>query len=474
MTYAHYIAGEWVTDDAVSININPSNTDDIVGEFSRGDAARVDEAVAAANAAQPDWAAASPQLRHDVLEKASNLIISRKDELGRLLSREEGKTLAEGIGETMRAAQVFKFFAGEAIRNVGDAVASIRPGIDVTVEREAVGTIGLITPWNFPIAIPAWKLAPALAYGNAVVMKPAELTPGCAWELAKILHEAGCPTGVFNLVMGPGSTVGARIVEHPGIDAISFTGSVATGNTIAVQCASTGKRVQMEMGGKNPLVVVDDADLDVAVATAVNGAFFSTGQRCTASSRLIVTAGIHDAFLEKLTSAAADLIVGDALDAATQIGPVVDQKQLDQNLRYLKLASDEGCDVRGGELANGPGFFMKPAIFAGATNQMTVSREEIFGPMASVIKVADYDEALAVANDTEFGLSAGICTTSLRYASDFRRKAQAGMVMVNLPTAGVDYHVPFGGRKGSSYGPREQGSYAREFYTIVKTSYITP
>ena len=474
MTYAHYIAGEWVTDDAVSININPSNTDDIVGEFSRGDSARVDEAVAAANAVQPDWAAASPQLRHDVLEKASNLITSRKDELGCLLSREEGKTLAEGIGETMRAAQVFKFFAGEAIRNTGDAIASIRPGIDVTVEREAVGTIGLITPWNFPIAIPAWKLAPALAYGNAVVMKPAELTPACAWELTKILDEAGCPKGVFNLVMGPGSVVGARIVEHPGVDAISFTGSVATGNTIAVQCASAGKRVQMEMGGKNPLVVVDDADLDVAVATAVNGAFFSTGQRCTASSRLIVTAGIHDAFLEKLTSAAADLIVGDALDATTQIGPVVDQKQLDQNLRYLKLAGEEGCDVRGGELANGPGFFMKPAVFAGATNQMAVSREEIFGPMASVIKVADYDEALAVANDTEFGLSAGICTTSLKYASNFRKQAKAGMVMVNLPTAGVDYHVPFGGRKGSSYGPREQGSYAREFYTIVKTSYIAP
>ena len=474
MTYAHYIAGEWVTDDAVSININPSNTNDIVGEFSRGDAARVDESVAAANAAQPAWASASPQLRHDVLEKASNLITSRKDELGRILSREEGKTLAEGIGETIRAAQVFKFFAGEAIRNNGDAIASIRPDIDVTVEREPVGTIGLITPWNFPIAIPAWKLAPALAYGNTVVMKPAELTPACAWELAKILDEAGCPKGVFNLVMGTGSTVGARIVEHPGIDAISFTGSVATGNNIAVQCASAGKRVQMEMGGKNPLVIVDDADLDVAIATAVNGAFFSTGQRCTASSRLIVTAGIHDAFLEKLTNAAANLIVGDALDAATQIGPVVDQKQLDQNMRYLKLAGDEGCDIRGGELANGPGFFMKPAIFANATNQMAVSREEIFGPMASVIKVNDYDEALAVANDTEFGLSAGICTSSLKYATDFRKKAQAGMVMVNLPTAGVDYHVPFGGRKGSSYGPREQGSYAREFYTIVKTSYIAP
>ena len=374
----------------------------------------------------------------------------------------------------MRASQVFKFFAGEALRNTGDAVASVRPGIDVMIEREAVGVIGLITPWNFPIAIPAWKLAPALAYGNAVVMKPAELTPGCAWELAKILHEAGCPAGIFNLVMGPGSKVGARIVEHEDIAAVSFTGSVATGRQVAVDCAARGKKVQLEMGGKNPMVVVDDADLDVAVGASLNGAFFSTGQRCTASSRLIVTAGIHDAFLDKLTAAAADLVIGDPLDSKTQIGPVVDQGQLDQNLEYLALAATEGCDVRGGGLGNGNGYFMHPAIFAGASNQMRVSREEIFGPMASVIKVADYDEALAVANDTEFGLSSGICTTSLKLATDFRRNAKAGMVMVNLPTAGVDYHVPFGGRKGSSYGPREQGSYAREFYTTVKTSYIAP
>ncbi len=374
----------------------------------------------------------------------------------------------------MRASQVFKFFAGEALRNTGDAVASVRPGIDVMIEREAVGVIGLITPWNFPIAIPAWKLAPALAYGNAVVMKPAELTPGCAWELAKILDEAGCPAGIFNLVMGPGSKVGARIVEHQDIAAVSFTGSVATGRQVAVDCAARGKKVQLEMGGKNPMVVVDDADLDVAVGACLNGAFFSTGQRCTASSRLIVTAGIHDAFLDKLTAAAADLVIGDPLDTKTQIGPVVDQGQLDQNLEYLALAATEGCDVRGGGLGNGNGFFMHPAIFAGASNQMRVSREEIFGPMASVIKVADYDEALAVANDTEFGLSSGICTTSLKLATDFRRNAKAGMVMVNLPTAGVDYHVPFGGRKGSSYGPREQGSYAREFYTTVKTSYIAP
>jgi aldehyde dehydrogenase (NAD+) len=472
--FAHYIGGEWVGDSDVTTNTSPANRDDVIGTYARGDAARVDQAVSAALAAQPDWASASPQLRHDVLERAGALIVERKDELGRLLAREEGKTIAEAVGETVRASQVFKFFAGEALRNTGDAVASVRPGIDVMIEREAVGVIGLITPWNFPIAIPAWKLAPALAYGNAVVMKPAELTPGCAWELAKILDEAGCPAGIFNLVMGPGSKVGARIVEHQDIAAVSFTGSVATGRQVAVDCATRGKKVQLEMGGKNPMVVVDDADLDVAVGACLNGAFFSTGQRCTASSRLIVTAGIHDAFLDKLTAAAADLVIGDPLDTKTQIGPVVDQGQLDQNLEYLALAATEGCDVRGGGLGNGNGFFMHPAIFAGASNQMRVSREEIFGPMASVIKVADYDEALAVANDTEFGLSSGICTTSLKLATDFRRNAKAGMVMVNLPTAGVDYHVPFGGRKGSSYGPREQGSYAREFYTTVKTSYIAP
>ena len=474
MDFAHYIGGEWVGDSDVTTNTSPANRDDVIGTYARGDAARVDQAVSAALAAQPSWAAASPQLRHDVLERAGALIVERKDELGRLLAREEGKTIAEAVGETVRASQVFKFFAGEALRNTGDAVASVRPGIDVMIEREAVGVIGLITPWNFPIAIPAWKLAPALAYGNAVVMKPAELTPGCAWELAKILDEAGCPAGIFNLVMGPGSKVGARIVEQQDIAAVSFTGSVATGRQVAVDCAARGKKVQLEMGGKNPMVVVDDADLDVAVGACLNGAFFSTGQRCTASSRLIVTAGIHDAFLDKLTAAAADLVIGDPLDAKTQIGPVVDQGQLDQNLEYLALAATEGCDVRGGGLGNGNGFFMHPAIFAGASNQMRVSREEIFGPMASVIKVADYDEALAVANDTEFGLSSGICTTSLKLATDFRRNAKAGMVMVNLPTAGVDYHVPFGGRKGSSYGPREQGSYAREFYTTVKTSYIAP
>ncbi|MFP5508370.1 MAG: aldehyde dehydrogenase family protein [Alphaproteobacteria bacterium] len=470
--FQNLIGGQWVAGRDTAPNVNPSNTGDIIGHYARGDASSVDAAVEAARAAFPAWSGASPQLRHDVLEGAAARILARKDELGRLLSREEGKTLPEGIGEVTRAAQIFRFFAGEALRLTGDILQSVRPGVEVFVEREPLGVVGLITPWNFPIAIPVWKAAPALAYGNCVILKPADLTPGCAWEIASILRDAGCPDGVFNLVMGRGSSVGARMVEHPGIDAISFTGSVATGRRIGMQCMEAGKKVQMEMGGKNPMVVLDDADLDVAVAACVNGAFFSTGQRCTASSRLIVTDRIHDAFLEKLTQATTALRVGDALDPATQIGPVVDQNQLEQNLRYVALAREEGCEVIGGDALDGQGYFQRPAIFAGATNAMRSSREEIFGPCASVIRVADYDAALAAANDTDFGLSAGICTTSLKLASHFRRHAQAGMIMVNLPTAGVDYHVPFGGRKGSSYGPREQGSYAREFYTHVKTSYV--
>ena len=472
--FNNLIGGDWVAGTEAAPNINPSDTNDVVGEYTRGDAAAVDDAVNAAQTALPAWAGASPQVRHDVLEAVGADLMARREALGHLLSREEGKTLAEGIGEATRAAQLFKFFAGETLRLTGDALPSVRPGVEVLVEREPVGIIGLITPWNFPIAIPAWKIAPALAYGNCVILKPADLTPGCAWEIAKSLKEAGCPDGVFNLVMGRGSNVGARMVEHPGIDAISFTGSVPTGRGIAVQCAQTGKKVQLEMGGKNPMVVLDDADLDVAVSASVNGAFFSTGQRCTASSRLIVTPAVHDAFVEKLSAATQALTVGDALDPKTQIGPVIDQSQLDQNLKYVALAKEEGCDVRGGERGEGPGFFQRPAVFVGATNDMRTSREEIFGPCASVIKASDYEEALHLANDTEFGLSSGICTTSLKLASHFRRNAQAGMVMVNLPTAGVDYHVPFGGRKGSSYGPREQGSYAREFYTTVKTSYIAP
>ncbi|SDE76599.1 aldehyde dehydrogenase family protein [Limimaricola pyoseonensis] len=473
--HRNLIDGEWVEGASVNENRNPANTDEVVGRYARASRDDARRAIAAARAAFPEWSRSGPQQRHDLLKAVSDRIAARADELGRLLAREEGKTLAEARGEVMRASQVFGFFAGETLRQTGDLVDSVRPGVEVTVQREALGVIGLITPWNFPIAIPAWKIAPALAYGNCVVLKPADLTPGCAWAIAEILAEAGVPKGVFNLVMGRGSEVGAEILENPEIDAVSFTGSVETGRMVAETCVARMKKVQLEMGGKNPLVVLDDADLDTAVDCALNGAFFSTGQRCTASSRLIVTEGIHDRFVTALTEKLEALKVGDPLDPATQIGPVVDEGQLEQNRRYVKIGREEGATlVCGGELIEGatPGHFMTPALFTNTTNEMRINREEIFGPVATVIKVADYDEALRVANDTGFGLSAGICTTSLGRASHFRRHAEAGMVMVNLPTAGVDYHTPFGGRKGSSYGPREQGQYAREFYTTVKTAYI--
>jgi aldehyde dehydrogenase (NAD+) len=352
----------------------------------------------------------------------------------------------------------------------------VRPGVDVEVTREAVGVVGLITPWNFPIAIPAWKIAPALAYGNCVVLKPADLVPATAHALTEIIARSGVPAGVFNLVMGRGSEVGQAILEHRDVNAVSFTGSVATGRRVAQACIESTpmKKVQLEMGGKNPLVVLDDADLKTAVECAVNGAFFSTGQRCTASSRLIVTEGIHDRFVEAMTERMRGLVVDDALKTGTHIGPVVDQNQLDQDLSYLRIGEQEGATlVAGGELLtrDTPGFYLSPALFTEVEPRMRIAREEIFGPVATVTRARSYEEALELANDTEFGLSAGICTTSLKYANHFKRNSEAGMVMVNLPTAGVDYHVPFGGRKGSSYGPREQGRYAVEFYTTVKTAY---
>jgi len=358
---------------------------------------------------------------------------------------------------------------------VGDKQHSVRPGIEIEVTREPLGVIGIIAPWNFPIAIPAWKIAPALAYGNCVVFKPAELVPGSAWALADIISRAGLPTGVFNLVMGPGRVVGEIMLNHREIDAVSFTGSIGTGARVAAACVARGAKFQLEMGGKNPLVVLDDADLDVAVNCAIQGAFFSTGQRCTASSRLIVQAGIHDRFVAAMVERMRGLKVGDARGAGIDIGPVVDQTQLDQDLRYIDIARKEGATLAwGGEQVQAatPGFFLAPALFAETGNGMRINREEVFGPVASVIRVDSYDEALTVANDTEFGRVSGICTTSLKHATHFKRQAQAGMVMVNAPTAGVDYHVPFGGRKGSSYGSREQGSYAAEFYTTVKTAYV--
>jgi aldehyde dehydrogenase (NAD+) len=475
--FKNLIGGEWVEGPRVSRNINPSDTRDVVGEFAQADAVQARQAIAAATQAQPAWGLSTPQQRFDILDAAGAEILARRAELGDLLAREEGKTLPEAIGEVARAGNIFKFFAGEALRLGGDVVPSVRPGVGVGVTREPMGVVGLITPWNFPIAIPAWKIAPALACGNAVVLKPADLVPGSAWAIADILHRAGLPAGVFNLLMGRGSEVGQVLLDDKRVNAISFTGSVATGQRIAQACVARMAKFQLEMGGKNPMVVLDDADLDVAVNAALNSGFFSTGQRCTASSRLIVTEGIHDRFIAAMTERMKALKVDDARKKGTDIGPVVDDKQLAQNLEYLAIATAEGARlVAGGETMerNGdgaPGYYMRPALFAETTAPMRINREEVFGPVVSVIRAKNYEEALALANDTEFGLSAGIATTSLKYATHFKRHVQAGMVMVNLPTAGVDYHVPFGGRKGSSYGPREQGRYAAEFYTTVKTAY---
>lgn len=474
--HRNYIDGSWTDGEEVE-RVNPSNTDEVVGRYVRGSADDAHRAIAAAKAAFPAWSRSGIQQRHDILKAAAAEIFNRREELGRLLSREEGKILADGMAETVRAAQIFDFFAGEALRVSGESIPSVRPGIEVAITRESVGVVGVITPWNFPIAIPAWKIAPALCYGNTVVFKPADLVPGCAWEIADILRRAGLPDGVLNLVMGRGSVVGEAILNSSDVDAVTFTGSVDTGKLVAAASAQHMRKFQLEMGGKNPMVVLDDADLATAVEVSANGAYFQTGQRCTASSRLVVQAGIHDKFVDALTERIKGLVVDDSCKTGTHIGPVVDAGQLGQNEDYIKIGREEGARlVWGGERVNREtsGFFLQPALFTETTPEMRINREEIFGPVASVIRVDDYEEALAVANDTPFGLSSGICTTSLKHASDFRRNSEAGMVMVNLPTAGVDYHVPFGGRKGSSYGSREQGRYAVEFFTAVKTAYTLP
>lgn len=471
--FRNWIAGDWVEGDDVSHNVNPSNLDETIGIYARADKAQVETAIAAAAEAREGWRSVGILCRSEVLDRVGSELLARKDELGRLLSREEGKTLAEGIGEVARAGHVFKWFAGEALRPGGELVESIRPGLSVEITREPVGVVGLITPWNFPMAIPAWKIAAALAYGNTVVFKPADAVPASAWALTEIIVRAGVPAGVFNLVMGRGSVVGDTIVEHRSVDAVSFTGSQAVGQQLAGQLAGRLAKVQLEMGGKNPLIVLDDADLGVAVEVAAQGAYYSTGQRCTASSRLIVTRRIHDAFVEALIERLQAVRVGDALDPRTVIGPVAEAKQLNSNRDYLDIGKAEGAElVIAGEICESQrGHFMRPALFVDASNEMRISREEIFGPIACVIRADDYDEAVSLANDTDFGLSSGIVTTSLRHSSDFKRRSSAGMVMVNTPTAGVDFHVPFGGRKQSSYGPREQGRYAAEFYTTIKTAY---
>ena len=475
-THLNLISGEWRAGESEIENRNPSDLSDLVGMFAQASADQLDATLDSARSAQAEWAAYGPERKQAVLMAIGNELMARAEELGRLLSREEGKPLAEGRGEVYRAGQFFTYYAAECLRQLGENADSVRPGVEIDVRREPVGTVAIISPWNFPTATASWKIAPALCYGNAVVWKPANLTPASAVALSEIIAKQDIPKGLFSLVMGSGRAIGQRLVESPMVHAISFTGSVPVGKGIAAAAIGNLTKVQMEMGSKNALAVMDDADLDLAVTLALGGAFGGTGQKCTASSRLVVHAAIHDAFVEKLVAGAQAMVVGHALEDGTQIGPVVSEQQLRENLAYVDLGRAEGAELAcGGVRLERPhdGYYMAPGVFLNTTNAMRINREEMFAPLTSVIKVGSYDEALSVVNDTHFGLTSGIVTRSLARATHFRRNARTGVVTVNLPTAGTDYHVPFGGRGDSSYGPREQGRAAAEFYTTVKTAYIS-
>ena len=475
MRFDNWIAGEWVGSDTRLENINPSDTRDVIGLYAQANFDDLERSIMAATHAQKHWWATPLEARQAVLDRIGRTLMENADSLGELLSREEGKTRPEGRGEIYRAGQFFTYYAAEVLRQIGDTADSVRPGVEIDVRREPVGVVAVISPWNFPMATAAWKIAPALAFGNAVIWKPANLTPASAVALTEIIAQQDIPAGLFNLLMGSGSGLGDALTAHPGVDAVSFTGSVDVGRKVATQAASHFAKVQLEMGSKNALLVMDDADLDLAVQTAANGAFGSTGQKCTASSRLVVHDKVLDSFVDQLQKHMQSLVVGHALDATTQIGPVSSLTQLNENIRYLDVGRDEGAELLcGGELLEleTPGYFMQPALFINTNNSMTINREEMFAPIACVIGIGSYEEGLATVNDTKFGLTSGIMTRSLARANHFRRNAQTGCVMVNLPTAGTDYHVPFGGRGDSSYGSREQGQYAVEFFTTVKTSYI--
>ena len=473
--HKNYIAGEWVAGETAIENRNPSDVTDIIGSYAQASTAQLDTAFDAARAAQKIWSRTGLEARQTILMQIGNALMARADELGELLSREEGKPRAEGRGEVYRAGQFFTYYAAEVLRQIGDNADSVRPDIEIDVRRDPVGVVAVVSPWNFPTATAVWKIAPALTFGNAIIWKPANLVPASAVALAEIIASTDLPAGLFNLVMGAGSSIGDALVTSAAIDAITFTGAVETGRRIAAGAIANMTRMQMEMGSKNALAVMDDADIDLAVACAVNGAYGGTGQKCTASSRIIVHDAVHDQFVDKMLAATKALQVGHALEEGTQIGPVVSDTQLAENLDYVALAKSEGGEILcGGErlsLAH-DGYYMAPCLVAGTQNDWRVNREEMFAPIACIMRAGSYDEALNIVNDTPFGLTAGIITKSLARASHFRRNADTGCVMVNLPTAGTDYHVPFGGRGDSSYGPREQGQYAVDFFTSVKTAYI--
>jgi alpha-ketoglutaric semialdehyde dehydrogenase len=475
-TFRNYINGEWV-DGPTFENRNPANTKELVGLHGKGSAADMEAAASAAAAALPGWANMPAPARGNFLFKAADILDKNFDSIAADMTREEGKTLPEAKGEVRRSINILRYFAGEGARQPGFLVPSERDRVHMFAIRKPVGVVGLITPWNFPSAIPTWKLAPALICGNTVVMKPASASPLSAWRLVEAFHQAGLPKGVFNFVGGSGSTLGAAMINAKEVKAISFTGSVPVGEWVHTEASKRRLRIQLEMGGKNPTIVLGDCDFNSAVENVVNAAMFSTGQKCTATSRAIVEESIYDKFVEAVVERTKKLKVGDGMQPGIDIGPAVDEGQLETNLRYIEIGRKEhGEPLCGGKRLTGPGYddgyFVEPTVFAGVEERHTLAQEEVFGPVLAMMKAKDFSDAMRIANNVPFGLSASIQTTNLSRAFDYIYQMEAGLLTVNLPSAGVEYQLPFGGTKDSSFGPKEQGPAAFEFYSDYKTIYL--
>ena len=474
--FQNLIGGEWVSasNNAAFEDRSPANPDDLIGMFPMATISDTNHAIEAARAALLNWAKTPPPARGAILDKASRLIDARLDELAATLTREEGKTLAEARGEVSRARDIFHYFAGEGWRTSGSVLPSNTDGELLYTRREPLGVVAIVTPWNFPIAIPTWKIAPALAYGNTVVFKPASQTPLTALRLAEILVEAGLPPGVLNLITGSGREVGDTLTGSPKIDGISFTGSIGVGQHIYSRAFPNLTRVQLEMGGKNPMVVLNDAKLDLAVDLVARSGFGLTGQACTATSRVIVEEGIANSFAERLSEVARKMVVGNGLKDGTQMGPAVSQDQLRTDLEYINIGKTEGAKLlAGGDIAGEGGYYVQPTVFDDVQIGMRIAQEEIFGPVISIIRARNIDEAIEQANSVEFGLSAGIVTNDLQKAFAFANRIDAGVVKINEPTTGLALQAPFGGFKHSSANTfKEQGPAAVEFYTRIKTIYV--
>ena len=478
-TYRNFIGGQWIESSSARTinNVNPANTDDIVGTVRQATREEARSAVESASEAFNGWRRTSAPARGKIIAKAARLMEEAKEELAQILTREEGKTLSESRGELQRSINVAEFCAGESRRMNGETILSELPANFAYTIKQPLGVVACVTPWNFPVAIPVWKIAPALVAGNTVVFKPATLTPGTAVRIVEIFEAAGLPPGVLNLVLGSGSEAGDEIIGHPAVKAVSFTGSNPVGIRMYEQVSRRGAKCQCEMGGKNPVIIMEDADMDLTVESTAQGAFGSSGQRCTATSRAVVVDKVADEFVERIARRAQSMRIGNGMDPQTEMGPSVDESQFQTVLDYLNIGREDGATmVCGGERATGDGldkgYFVRPTVFDHVTQDMRIAREEIFGPVLSVLRVKDFDEAMQVANDSEFGLSSSIFTNDATRIFRFVDEIETGMTHINSPTTGGEAHIPFGGIKGTGIGDREQGSTALDFYTDLKVVYV--